>query len=632
MKKRSVKDKGAVKGAPSGFMISLMIHAGAFLLAGMLVVFSVTQKEEKKFIPPKPVDRPKMDLKKPQVKVKKSAKPQSTTRIVTKIEKANMPDLELPELGGMGDGLVGGVGGFDIIPDLTQLASPFGGGFTTGSDLKGYFYNMNRGRTGRPIPMSPEQMEDLMYAYWNSGWKSSYLSRYYRSPNAIYTPAICIPTVMSELAPQAFGEENAEGYCWAVLYEGELVYPEDITFRFWGVGDKMMAVNVDGETVLICAYHEARRARFAPIWQTKDSKDNTYYFGESRARPSDWITLKAGEPKKIKIMLVDLEGGLVYHMLSVEVKGETYPLTRAGTGPTFPVFRTSEIPVATMDSIYSDLYPGDITLTNGPIFRDFVAKDRSSTSDADIVEAAVPVMDDAEDKTRLWSSADGKTLEATLQTVLGSTVVLESINGKQIKVPVDQLSPEDREYLALTKPPQFDINFIKKSSQIQNPPTPPWSSGIQRPLQMFAYTFGVQVRQTTVGKVYNHDLIVEYFAVGEEIDGDNYVLLERNQETYNPATYTGKSFEFRGKEIELRRMAYRSTAPVRGSKYGGYLVTLTDERGKIIGYKASHEFLFENLHNLKKLIPNTHFNKECKRVIPARPTEDSRGPGAIDGK
>ena len=66
--KKVRKTKGIVKGAPSGFVISLGIHAAAFFLAGLFVVFTVVNKEEKKFIPPKPVDRPKMKLKKPKVK------------------------------------------------------------------------------------------------------------------------------------------------------------------------------------------------------------------------------------------------------------------------------------------------------------------------------------------------------------------------------------------------------------------------------------------------------------------------------------------------------------------------------------------------------------------------------------
>ena len=86
VKKFSTKTKGVSKGAPSGFVVSFVVHAAAFLLAGMFVVFTVHLKDKKKFVPPKPVERPKMKLKKPKVKVKKSAKPKSATRIVTKVK------------------------------------------------------------------------------------------------------------------------------------------------------------------------------------------------------------------------------------------------------------------------------------------------------------------------------------------------------------------------------------------------------------------------------------------------------------------------------------------------------------------------------------------------------------------
>ena len=66
MWKRKPKEAEAGKitqGGPSGFVISLVIHAALFVLAGLLVVFTVQQKEEKKFVPPAPVERPKMQLK-----------------------------------------------------------------------------------------------------------------------------------------------------------------------------------------------------------------------------------------------------------------------------------------------------------------------------------------------------------------------------------------------------------------------------------------------------------------------------------------------------------------------------------------------------------------------------------------
>ena len=84
MKNGSNKKKKLVKGTPSAVLLSILIHAGLFLLAGMLVVFTVVKKEEQKFAPPKAVERPKMKLRKPKVKMKKSSKPKSTTRIVTR--------------------------------------------------------------------------------------------------------------------------------------------------------------------------------------------------------------------------------------------------------------------------------------------------------------------------------------------------------------------------------------------------------------------------------------------------------------------------------------------------------------------------------------------------------------------
>ncbi|VGO19587.1 hypothetical protein [Pontiella sulfatireligans] len=138
------------KGAPSGFVISLMVHAAVFMLAGMLVVFNVVKKEEKKFVPPQPVERPKMKLKKPKVKVEKSSKPKAMNRIVTKVKRASMPDIQLPEMSGMTDGLAGAIGGFEIMPDLDEVTL-YGSGQTIGNDFVGTFYDLKRNRQGNPV-------------------------------------------------------------------------------------------------------------------------------------------------------------------------------------------------------------------------------------------------------------------------------------------------------------------------------------------------------------------------------------------------------------------------------------------------------------------------------------------------
>ncbi len=105
--------------------------------------------------------------------------------IVTKVNRANMPDIQLPEMSGMGEGLGGGFGGFDMMPDLEDV-TVFGSGQSIGNDFVGTFYDFKRGRSGRNVPMSWDSFLDELKNFVKSGWKPSSISRYYRSPKKLY--------------------------------------------------------------------------------------------------------------------------------------------------------------------------------------------------------------------------------------------------------------------------------------------------------------------------------------------------------------------------------------------------------------------------------------------------------------
>jgi len=170
MKRLIKKSQKVGKGMPSAVVLSILIHAALFLLAGMLVVFTVVKKEEKQFVPPQAVERPKMKLRKPKVKVRKSSKPKPTTRIVTKVNRVSMPDIQLPEMSGMSDGLAGGLGGFDMMPDFDEV-SVFGGGQSIGNDFEGTLYDLKRDRNGRNIPMGEDQFRMELRKFVRSGWE-----------------------------------------------------------------------------------------------------------------------------------------------------------------------------------------------------------------------------------------------------------------------------------------------------------------------------------------------------------------------------------------------------------------------------------------------------------------------------
>jgi hypothetical protein len=98
----------------SAALVSLGIHAVLLVVAVSFVAVSVITKEEKVF-EAKPVNRPKMKLKKLQVPVnikkKKTQKPKLRKRILVKPKlNQTMPDIKMPEITGVKGGLGGGAG------------------------------------------------------------------------------------------------------------------------------------------------------------------------------------------------------------------------------------------------------------------------------------------------------------------------------------------------------------------------------------------------------------------------------------------------------------------------------------------------------------------------------------------
>lgn len=368
MKTPFKKKQKLVKGIPSALVLSILIHAALFLLAGMLVVFSVVKKKEKKFIPPKAVERPKMKLKKPKVKVKKSAKPKSSQRIVTYVKRSSMPDIQLPEMSGIGGGVGAGMGaGFEIMPDLGEV-SVLGSRMSAGNDLMGVYYDTKRDRNDRGISCGVEEYRNVAHRFIKSGWRPSILSRYYQAPQKLYAKCIIIPETKSSIAPLAFSDEDGVGALWLIHYKGELVHKDGITFRFYAAANEFMFVRVDGE-IVVGSSANLEAEVVGDFWESSSIDTGTWMWGRTGAQIGDWITLEPGVPLKIEILLGD-NGNSAGFILAVEVKGEEYERSSQGA-PILPAFKTDELTRDHLDAVYKELPENIVCLTNGPVFRDF---------------------------------------------------------------------------------------------------------------------------------------------------------------------------------------------------------------------------------------------------------------------
>ena len=633
--KKRRSGKKVNKGAPSGLVISLALHAAAFFVAGLFVVFSVLPRPKPVFKAPPPAQRPKMDLKKPQVKVKKSSAPKPSSRIVAKVQLAKMPEISIPDLVGTGDGLLGSMGGVGDnsfgMPGGGNLATPFGETISTGNDLVGTFYDFKRNSSGSKRAINadyydrPNGVEVAIHKFMKNDWNPRDLQRFYRAPKKLYTSCVCIGSMDAARAPEAFGEDETGGYAWMVHYKGKLIYPEDIKFRFRGVGESFMAVRVDEDIVLLSTYHaHGSEEYYYDLWESDASDNFIYPMADSMQEVGDWIELKGGEPKDLEIIVGDITGGAFCAQLAVEVEGEEYPRNPYGGGPDCPVFKMENLSWSQLDAIMMDVFPGDITLTNGPVFNENVIPPIAFVQPEPVAEPLV-FLKDAVKEVRTWTAKDGSELKGELKMNMSDYLLLETASGQR-RINKTALCDVDLEFLRQIDVPELNIEFSDRFNQIDmsNKANPQLAWGIVGSIAAFDYTFGVRMKSRDPVD-YPYPLTVEYFAIGEEVhNSDNYVLLDKGTSEFTP----GKVREFRheifGMPVRLHRVQIRDGAPLRGHRVGGYLIVLRDQEGRVVQYETSKESFLKNIAKLEELPLNANFDRECNRTFPTQPNQDNR--------
>lgn len=372
-----------VKGTSSAVVLSILIHAGLFTLAGALVIFKVMNPETVAFKAPPPVKVPKMPLKKLTPKLKKPSKPKSTAKIVALVEKVDINQIQFPDLAtsGVGAGISDGESAvsFGDMPSFDDGDGIFGGEVSIGNDLEVTYYDLKRTRAGRYKVIGNDEWRAAFRKFFKDDWDTTVLSRYYRAPQKRYASCVVMPATGSYMAPAAFGEGDAPGTYWLAHYQGAIVHPEDITFRFWVSAEDSLAIRIDEKVVVAASFvdHTASAMRsersiesYGALWEADTMDSLKYVISNGRATVGNWITLKGGEPLPMEIVLTDNGGFGFTAIVAVEVKGVEYERSVWG-GPLLPVFKTSDIPRDLLDIIYADLSEGEVCLTNGPVFRDY---------------------------------------------------------------------------------------------------------------------------------------------------------------------------------------------------------------------------------------------------------------------
>lgn len=319
-----------------------LLNCSVLFLISMGLVACASNKSQEESIASQPVERPKIELQKDLAL------------------RAATPDILPPEMVEM-------PGGLNVASDEPFVIGPCGG-MSIGIDFVGSFYDFERSRKGQPIPCTLEAYQKTVRRFIGRDWRTGPLGRYYKVPGSLYATALIIPSTPSTTLTASFGENYSVGKFWMLLYKTTLVHKDGITFRFLGAGDDIMAVRVDDQIVLGAAQSHIGKKILEGLWQPSMPESGEHCIGNCHVVVGDWITLEPNVSLKMEVLLAD-SGGQACLMLAVEEQGVEYP-RNANNAPIFPAFKTYEPPSDLLELIYQDLSPGEVSLTNGPVFND----------------------------------------------------------------------------------------------------------------------------------------------------------------------------------------------------------------------------------------------------------------------
>ncbi len=366
--------KGLIKGRSTAFLVSLGIHIALIIVAGGFVVFNIVRPEPKVFEPVEEIDRPKMKLKKLQVKVKENSRPRDSTERITTTTTLVTDDVQLPPMGGIGDGLGGtGVGGFDIMAEMDQMTL-MGGAASVGNDLIGTYYYFQQLRDGSDSNLRGNRNAEflnVMKEFFRSDWNPAVFARYWRAPTKLYATQFFVPATISSMGPDYFGDSRpVEAAHWLAHYKGKISHKEGGRFRFWGTSDDFLFVRINGRTVLDATYPSRRADNYAEWLRYAPNDDRKYPVagdGNFRWYVGNWFEIEPGADVDMEVLLGEEPGGSFWAMLAVQQEGVEYPERPFLPGPLLPIFKTAPTPQHLVDQIKYMMMDGVVDITNNDL-------------------------------------------------------------------------------------------------------------------------------------------------------------------------------------------------------------------------------------------------------------------------
>lgn len=215
-----------------------------------------------------------------------------------------------------------------------QTESAFGTTERSTRSLIGILYDLKQTQDGKSTPMDIKRYNVFIDEFIASEWDEAVLNQYFRAPLPLYATQVFLPLMPASAAPKAFQVSDVvKPQFWLVHYKGQVSAPESGEWRFWGYGEEVCSVAVNGKNVLLSNWHEIKTPTVG--WKSPRAPGQPIARGHLRA--GDWIKLEKGQVIDLDILIGERGGGVFCAFLMIEKRGESYRTVNGE--PILPVFK-----------------------------------------------------------------------------------------------------------------------------------------------------------------------------------------------------------------------------------------------------------------------------------------------------
>lgn len=217
---------------------------------------------------------------------------------------------------------------------------------------------------------------------------------------------------------------------------------------------------------------------------------------------------------------------------------------------------------------------------------------------------------------RTWTSKKGDTIEARyLRPFAGGKVVLKTSEGRELKIPVSELSARDQDYVASLVPVKLKINVdVDADSET--------TRESEYYVEKREVVKGVVDIEKTNREPSNKTFTIRCYVFAKNLSGRSFWLISY---TEKKGSYKGtaKNIGFR---IETAEVAYETSSweDPSGFRYDGYLVVVEDDAGQTVTMDSNRGTYEKNWSKIKGSQKGHEFDRDFDRMSKKRSSSFSR--------